>query len=265
MTYQTIFKEINILYCGYEECEPNHSYGPALRSCNVIHFVLSGKGSLDICGKHYNIQKGTGFFFPPETLVSYRADNNNPWEYLWFAFTGSHAEECLYNSGISKQSPIFEFDIENNSQIIKHIIKSLQNAENQYTMLGSVISLFSNILGEISFETPQEKYIRKATEYMNINLSSGATVLNAALYAGIDKSYLHKLFKEHLAKSPAEYLVMLRMKEASRLIKNSTLSLENIAHSVGYSDGFIFSKAFKKYYGVSPSLYRKNFIKNEFL
>lgn len=35
-----------IYTCGYETCEPSHSYGPVVRSGYLIHYILSGKGDL---------------------------------------------------------------------------------------------------------------------------------------------------------------------------------------------------------------------------
>ena len=33
-----------IYTCGYETCEPSHSYGPVVRSGYLIHYILGGKG-----------------------------------------------------------------------------------------------------------------------------------------------------------------------------------------------------------------------------
>ena len=38
------FKEFHLLFCGYAECKPLHSYGPATRPNYIIHYVMGGKG-----------------------------------------------------------------------------------------------------------------------------------------------------------------------------------------------------------------------------
>lgn len=40
------FKEFHLLFCGYAECEPLHSYGPATRPNYIIHYVMGRKGDI---------------------------------------------------------------------------------------------------------------------------------------------------------------------------------------------------------------------------
>ena len=53
-----------------------------------------------------------------------------------------------------------------------------------------------------------------------------------------------------------DYLTKKRMKEAKKLL-HAGFNVSQTAFSVGYRDQFVFSKAFKKYYGISPSQTKK--------
>ena len=44
------------LFIGYENCLPNHSFGPFGRSSYLIHYVVSGKGVFISKGKKYNVK-----------------------------------------------------------------------------------------------------------------------------------------------------------------------------------------------------------------
>ena len=37
------FSDLYLCYCGYAKCEPLHSFGPAVRSNYLIHYILEGK------------------------------------------------------------------------------------------------------------------------------------------------------------------------------------------------------------------------------
>lgn len=37
------FSDLYLCYCGYADCEPLHSFGPAVRPNYIIHFILKGR------------------------------------------------------------------------------------------------------------------------------------------------------------------------------------------------------------------------------
>lgn len=60
-----------------------------------------------------------------------------------------------------------------------------------------------------------------------------------------------------VSNSLQEYLIVYRMKIASKLLLDTDLTVQTIAGQVGYSDAFTFTKAFKRHTGKSPSDYRR--------
>ena len=56
------FSDLYLCFCGYEACQPFHSYGPAVRPNYVIHYIISGKGTFTIGNRTYRLTAGQGFF-----------------------------------------------------------------------------------------------------------------------------------------------------------------------------------------------------------
>ncbi len=56
------FSDLYLCFCGYEACQPLHSYGPAVRPNSVIHYIISGKGTFTIGNRTYRLTAGQGFF-----------------------------------------------------------------------------------------------------------------------------------------------------------------------------------------------------------
>ncbi len=75
---------------------------------------------------------------------------------------------------------------------------------------------------------------------------------------GVSRSFLYALFRKNTKLSPQKYLMQLRMEAAKKELTNTTHNLKQIAKKVGYGDEFTFSKAFKRYSGVSPNAFRGN-------
>lgn len=73
----------------------------------------------------------------------------------------------------------------------------------------------------------------------------------------ISSSYLRQIFKQQSDESFVEYLTRIRMEKALRLLKNSNLKILEIAEQTGFSNQRYFSVCFKKYYGKTPTDFRK--------
>lgn len=71
------------------------------------------------------------------------------------------------------------------------------------------------------------------------------------------KEHLSKLFKNSFGSTPYDFLIQCRMEKAQDLLTDPNRSIVSVADKLGYSNVNYFSKAFRKYYGVSPSGYRK--------
>ena len=68
------FSDLYLCFCGYEACQPFHSYGPAVRPNYVIHYIISGKGTFTIGNRTYRLTAGQGFFLMPNVRTYYEAD-----------------------------------------------------------------------------------------------------------------------------------------------------------------------------------------------
>jgi transcriptional regulator GlxA family with amidase domain len=74
---------------------------------------------------------------------------------------------------------------------------------------------------------------------------------------------LYTLFQNALGISPQQYLARYRIAKAVELLQLTSLPIESVAISCGYSDPLVFSKAFKLEKGISPSTYRKSLPKSD--
>ncbi|RKN65502.1 AraC family transcriptional regulator [Paenibacillus ginsengarvi] len=71
----------------------------------------------------------------------------------------------------------------------------------------------------------------------------------------VSKTRLKDVFKQHTGYTVMDYFAKLRMEQAKLLIRESTYNFTEIAALLGFSTVHVFSKAFKRYYQMSPSEY----------
>jgi two-component system response regulator YesN len=71
--------------------------------------------------------------------------------------------------------------------------------------------------------------------------------------AQVSPAYLSRLFSDHLKTNFVDYLTEFRIERSEKLIRESRLSIKEIAFAVGYQDPNYFSKIFRKSRGLSPT------------
>ena len=76
---------------------------------------------------------------------------------------------------------------------------------------------------------------------------------------GVSESYFKRLFKEQFGVPPKKYVVQLRINHACELLRTERYSVTQIATICGFSDIYFFSRQFKEYMGVSPTVFVKKY------
>ena len=80
-----------------------------------------------------------------------------------------------------------------------------------------------------------------------------------ATHFGINESYLSRMFKNQTGKNLIYFINEKKMNKARELLKDPDMMVKEAAYAVGYDDQFYFNKLFKRFFGVSPTEYRRRF------
>ena len=99
-------------------------------------------------------------------------------------------------------------------------------------------------------ETLSDKIIRYMGEH-----TDGVTLKAIAQHFSYHPNYISTLLKRETGKTFGDILLGLRMDRAVILLKGTTLSVEEIAYMLGYSNSSNFHKAFREHYHCSPREY----------
>ena len=91
---------------------------------------------------------------------------------------------------------------------------------------------------------------------MRNNLHQELNLDTLAHYAQLSKFHFAKKFKELTDTAPIQHFINMKMQHACNLLDNHTMSIKEIAASLGYADPYYFSRLFKKTIGMSPKQYR---------
>ena len=98
--------------------------------------------------------------------------------------------------------------------------------------------------------------IERCVDYMAQHLDKPLQVATLAAQANISPSHFFALFKRQIGSAPMDYFTRLRMQRARQLLECTSLSVKEIASTLGYDDPFYFSRVFKSVNHLPPSGYR---------
>ena len=99
--------------------------------------------------------------------------------------------------------------------------------------------------------------LSKLLELIKETPETTRTISEMAQIVGVSPSRLYQLFRELTGYAPLQYVQIQRLQKAMQLLLTTDLSIAEIAQKLNYSDQFWFSKSYKKFFGASPSAYKK--------
>lgn len=102
--------------------------------------------------------------------------------------------------------------------------------------------------------------IQKAVTYIEGHCDEGLTLNNVAEYVNLVPSYFSRRFKQVTGITFHKYLTSCRIKKSIMDIRNTNLTVNEIAYKNGFPNVKSFIEAFKEIYLVTPQKYRKDFL-----
>lgn len=251
-----------IYTCGYENCAPGHSYGPIMRNGYLIHYVLDGKGIYKARGELFRLKAGDAFLICPDELIYYEADKHEPWTYTWIGMQGIKVRGYLERTSLP-DSLVAHYGEDPQLRLCHEKMSEADKLpQNRDLVMNSIMYEYLFLLaakfpsGKLQQNDDKQSHAERALQYIEDHYCDSITIQDIADALGINRSYLHRMFKAFTGMSIQSYLLDYRMRKACILLKNTDLSIRAVAHSVSYIDPLYFSRIFRQKMGASPSEYR---------
>lgn len=133
----------------------------------------------------------------------------------------------------------------------------------------AALSLVDEIIYILNADVAHENYVRKKSRntaidkvinHMEKNLSAKITLDELASVSSLEKSYLIRLFKKETGSTPLKILTEMRLNRACDLLATTDMNIVEIASEVGYNTPSFFISEYKKLFGITPAMHRKNIL-----
>lgn len=137
----------------------------------------------------------------------------------------------------------------------RQIVENLKHTESMDEFLDG-LTIFMQNYDRTEFANVQ--YVREAKKYIEEHLEEMFSAEEIAKFLNINSSYFSRIFKNSTGENFTEYVTRIRMEKVAGMLKETTLSVRQIADKTGYRDNYsYFGRKFKAIYDMTPGEYRK--------
>lgn len=236
----------------------------------VLEYVMDGHGYINVDGENYTAYAGDVYILRKGTTHTYCSDAQKPWVKIFFNIRGSLAEKLLDEYKLGKKGKVvlrgdgLEADFrELLAKLSDDSISQMEKFDLATVDFLKIVIKLSNLdkqAEDLQGELPNmEDEMNRLVEYIAMNPKRIVGNQELANVIFRSKDYLIKRFHTNFGITPYEYQLQQKFFSAANMLKNTKLSVKEIAAALGYDDQHYFSYMFKKRSGMSPTQYRKQF------
>lgn len=227
-----------------------------------LFYIVGGDGQFRIEDKLYPVQANQMIIVNPNVIhteVSYEA---HPLEYIVLGIEGLEL-----SMSDTLESRFRLVDCRGGSDILtclRHILQETQAAQPGYETICQaymeilILRLMRTTRFSVTPGSPSaSNQCAAVRHYIDTHYKENLTLEVLAQQAHLNKFYLAHAFKEEFGMSPIHYMITRRVEESRYLLRETDMSMSQIARVLGFSSASYFSQSFRRAEGLSPMEYRK--------
>ena len=240
-------------------CEPIWSWKTESLPDHAIWGILDGSGTLNHNGKQYSLNPATCFLFSPNDQIEAEQDLLDPLSLFVVRF------EILNTDGEvipSHQLTVPTGPTQTSNPATLKAIANLAlawDAENdvEKRIQDHALRILLLLIADASSATYDAR-IAQASSLIDSDLGRKWTLEEISAESGLSPSQFSRLFTKQYGEPPIQNLIHRRMKEAKRLVLETSLSLNEISDQLGYENQSFFERQFLKHIGFDAEALRRN-------
>lgn len=238
----------------------NLDFVPHLHNAIEIVLLLSGRSTALCDGRYYPIHPGDLFIAFPWQVHGYEGSRNCEAIVLEIP---SSAQPAAFRDVLSQSipsTPLLHRETWEHTNINTLIQMGFEEkSRTEPVMLGYVHLILGKLLPLLVTKerpTGSANALQNILEYLNDHYTEPLTRTDLSIAVGYSESYLSHLFTDMLHTTLSDYILSLRLDDARRLLRESSVPISRIAGSLGFGTIRSFNRAFQKKMAMTPSAYR---------
>lgn len=226
-----------------------------------LFYIVGGDGQFRIEDKLYPVRADQMVIVNPNVLHTEMSYNAHPLEYIVLGIDGLELAISQQHEG---RFQILDYwgggDI---LTCLRHILQETQSAQPGYETICQaymdilILRLMRSIKFTATASHTSNNPCAAVRQYIDAHYKEPLNLDLLAEEAHVNKFYLSHMFKEEYGMAPIGYMISRRIEESRYLLRETDMSMSQIAQILGFSSANYFSQSFRRTEGISPMEYRK--------
>ncbi|MBE6635009.1 MAG: helix-turn-helix domain-containing protein [Ruminococcaceae bacterium] len=233
-----------------------------------IYYLTEGHMRYIIADRIYPISKGD-IVLIPQGVIHNTAYDSETASRLLVNFPGELIADKRLLECFDKSIVHASEDVAKEFEIVFGRLEKEKNRADAYseTLIRQYLTELLIIIARIDGAPPPPKLdgysriMQSAVEFINSSYQSEISLCSIAERFSLSKSFFSRKFKEVTGFGLSEYITLVRIKNAERMLDSTECSVTDIAFACGFNDSSYFTSTFKRIMGKTPLKYKKE-IKN---
>ena len=230
-------------------------------------YIASGCGVFE--AEHIGsviVEPGTVLMLFPGVWHRYKPSLEKGWEEYWVGFNGHYAEYLMKQECFNQDTPLIYIGF--NSEfydVFIRLIDTLKYEGIAYSQIATCLTIqllglvYASALLKEKSPNRKELIINNVRFKIHENWSNTITMEELAAQHNVSYIWFRKAFKDIIGVSPGQYLLNIKIKKACQMLKETELTVSQIANLNGFVSNFYFSRIFKNKIKMTPSKYREKY------
>jgi len=229
----------------------------------VLVIIVQGQGSyIDQHGNEYPLTAGMFFQRFPNVLHSNLVNPISNWQEYYLEIGGQFFS-TLQNMNLIKPAMFtgkIKIDAGLESKFERLINRFQDYRESEQANL---FSDFTSLLMECyermqpdNITEPILQIVDMACHFLADDFTQNVDIKSFCHRQGWGYESFRKVFRRQTGISPGQYRIRRRLDHSCELLNNTTLSIAEIAETLGYNSQYEYSAQFKKHFGIAPNFFR---------
>jgi len=236
-------------------CEPAWRWKPAPFRDFDLWIVLAGRGTLTCGGADHALRTGAGFVFQPGDRIEAAHDPENP--LVVFACHFFRAEPSRETRRFLRPLLHATFgDIDFTGRCAEQATRVYEQGPAGRRFAAALVG---QLVAQALLLAERRDAVRPADERFAVlalqirsRPSAEWAVPAMAAHCALSTAQFNRRFRQALGSSPRQYVLRERMGRAATLLRETDLSIKEIAEALGYREVFYFHRQFRQWFGRTP-------------